>query len=154
MYSSGSEAPHIIVLDSLGGDQITAVNNVRNYLCLELQNNKWLGVELSDQLKTSFNEIRTIVPKKPEQDNGSDCGLFLLHYVEKIFENVHKFLSPDLFDLSTWFTMQEVGEKRGNIAALIRRLANDQGINPSFPDIKLAENSQGKLLKLFKVEIV
>ena len=29
---------------------------------------------------------RELVAKKPEQENFSDCGIYLLHYVEKILE--------------------------------------------------------------------
>ena len=34
----------------------------------------------------SKKEMKTLRPKKPEQENFSDCGIFLLQYVENMFK--------------------------------------------------------------------
>ena len=54
-----------------------------------------------------FKHLKASVPK---QSNSSDCGLFLLHYVEKIFESFHLFLKPEAFiNLDKkWFPLEEV----------------------------------------------
>ena len=33
----------------------------------------------------TFAGMRVVVPKPPQQDNYSDCGVFLLHYVDWMF---------------------------------------------------------------------
>ena len=70
----------IMVLDSLGGDKQSAVTNIRHYLSQE-----WIakyGPE--DQPEFTARKMKTIRPNQPLQENFSDCGIFLLHYVEKI----------------------------------------------------------------------
>lgn len=135
--------PFVIVLDSLGGSKNSAVANLRQYLACEWRNKKCTGQDTSEELEFSSREMRTIWPSKPEQHNGSDCGIFLLHYVEKIFKNVKKFLKPTLPDLTYWFTVEEVASKRANIAELIRTLATEQrpGMNLKLPNIKLVEEN-------------
>ena len=78
------DKPYIVVLDSMGGCKGLAVNNIRQYLEEEWRSRKCLH---ADELQYEFNdrEMKTLKPTKPEQQNYSDCGLFLLHYVEKIF---------------------------------------------------------------------
>ena len=78
--------PLFIVLDSLGGNKSAAVNNIRHYLAQEWilkEGSKQPDVECPD---FSSKMMKTIRPKKPEQENFSDCGIYLLHYVEKIFQ--------------------------------------------------------------------
>jgi len=130
--------PFVIVLDSLGGSKNSAVNNLRQYLAQEWKNKMCTGQDTSEEFEFSAREMRTIHPSKPEQDNGSDCGLFLLHYVENMFKNVEQFLWPTLPDISDWFTVEEVAWKRKNIAELLRTLASEQrpGVNLNFPKIK------------------
>jgi len=135
--------PFVIVLDSLGGSKNSAVNNLRQYLAQEWRKKMCTGQDTSEEFAFSAREMRTIQPSKPEQDNGSDCGLFLLNYVENMFKNVEQFLWPTLPDMSDWFTVEEVAWKRKNIAELIRTLASEQrpGVNLNFPKIKfVAEN--------------
>jgi hypothetical protein len=36
--------------------------------------------------------MRLVKPKKPLQDNFTDCGVYLLHYVEKIFSKYSTYL--------------------------------------------------------------
>ena len=79
---NGDGEPLFLVLDSLGGGKSGAVENIRHYLEQE-----WLAKhpELA-QVSFSKKEMKTLRPEKPEQENFSDCGIFLLHYVEKIFK--------------------------------------------------------------------
>ena len=74
----------VMVLDSLGGEKQSAVTNIRQYLTQE-----WiakLGTE--DQPDFSARSMKTMRPSPSLQDNFSDCGIFLLHYVEKILQRL------------------------------------------------------------------
>ena len=65
-------------------------------------------VESSDS--TSRDVGMHLKASVPKQSNSSDCGLFLLHYAEKIFEFIHVFLKPEAFiNLDKkWFPLEEV----------------------------------------------
>jgi len=114
--------PLFLVLDSLGGNKTAAVTNIRKYLNVEWSQK----VNAFDDVDFSSEQMKTIRPKKPEQENFSDCGIFLLHYVEKIFESLPQFFWRNSLERATgvnWFTAEEISGKRGNIAKLIRSLA-------------------------------
>lgn len=70
----------------------------------------------------------TLRPVKPEQPNYSDCGIYLLHYVEKIFGSVAQFYWPCTLNSldSDWFPLEEVARKRDDLARLIRDLSKEQ----------------------------
>lgn len=74
--------PLFLVLDSLeslGGKK--SVKNLRLYIKRE-----WLAKNPGrPEVSFSKKKMRTVRPRKPEQENFTDCGIFLLHYVEKIF---------------------------------------------------------------------
>ena len=72
----------IIVLDSLGRAQQEAVSNICLYLAEEWKMMLGSDVEYPNISKN----MRIIRPEKPEQINGFDCGIYLLLYVEKIFQ--------------------------------------------------------------------
>ena len=40
-----------------------------------------------------------VYPKIPLQDNGYDCGIIVLLFVESVLGNFNQFLHPDLPDL-------------------------------------------------------
>ena len=65
-------------------------------------------------------------PKVPQQPNFSDCGLFLLQYVESLFKSPIKDFSLPIKSLKKWFPNQEMRNKRHDIAELIRKLAAEQ----------------------------
>ena len=71
----------MLVLDSMGGSNTIAVNNIRLYLREE-----WKA-KMKDQDQTFADaEIEVVAPMKPEQDNYTDCGIYLLEYVERMFK--------------------------------------------------------------------
>ena len=72
----------MIVLDSMGGNKTEAVSNIRHYLAAE-----WKAKMCADEEEFEFSskEMRTVRPSKPEQENYTDCGIYLLHYIEKMF---------------------------------------------------------------------
>jgi len=122
--------PFFIILDSLGESKTTAVNNVRSYL-----EHEWEAKMLED-VDFSKNSMRTLRPIKPEQHNYSDCGIYLLHYVEKIFSSVAQFYWPETVNTlnDKWFPLSEVASKRSVLAQLIRTLNEDQR-SPGEPEV-------------------
>ena len=51
------------------------------------------------EVEFSSKSMRVVRPVKPEQTNYSDCGIYLLHYVEKIFNRSDFYtISLTLFD--------------------------------------------------------
>ena len=74
----------VMVLDSLGGEKQSAVTNIRQYLTQE-----WIAkFSTEDQPEFSARRMKTMRPSPPLQDNSSDCGIFLLHSVEKILKRL------------------------------------------------------------------
>ena len=69
-------------MDSMGRSNISNKFSsfLRNFLKKEYKNKKRLNIEFND------NQIVTLTPVVPEQPNGYDCGIFVLHYVEKFLE--------------------------------------------------------------------
>ena len=75
----------MIVLDSMGGAQSASVFFIRQYLAEEWKA-KMCGENDEEEYKFTEEQMETIRPKKPQQKNSFDCGIFLLHYMEKIFQ--------------------------------------------------------------------
>eukprot|EP00092_Neocalanus_flemingeri_P039130 GFUD01042592.1.p1 GENE.GFUD01042592.1~~GFUD01042592.1.p1 ORF type:complete len:792 (-),score=267.30 GFUD01042592.1:12-2387(-) len=120
------EKPFLVVLDSLGGDNEDVVDMIKGYLV----------IELSSQMG---KKMAVVYPRKPLQDNYTDCGVFLLHYVEKIIERPDQMLFLGrVTDLKDWFPLSEVKNKRKDMAKLIRKVAEDQLLPsqaPALPDL-------------------
>ena len=68
----------MVVLDSMGGKQKLAVTKILLYL-----HSEWKS-KMSKECEFSPEEIRVLRPKIPEQKNLTDCGVYLLEYMEKI----------------------------------------------------------------------
>lgn len=112
--------PCILIMDSLRGPaRSTVVKTLREYLEVEWEVRK--GTQRSfgkDMMKGSS-------PRVPQQDNFSDCGVYILQYVESFFENpVVSFQLP--VNLSDWFPQQRMKTKREEIKDLILRIKDQQ----------------------------
>lgn len=69
------------------------------------------------------------IVKVPQQLNFTDCGLFLLQYVEQFFkEPIQDFRLP-IKSLLNWFPQDIVTRKREDISNLIKQLMTLQGVN-------------------------
>ncbi|KAL1596970.1 hypothetical protein SLS60_008552 [Paraconiothyrium brasiliense] len=80
------DQPVIVVLDSLGGGaKSPAVRVLKEYMIAEGQEKR--GMEA----KISQNAYYAKESQIPQQQNFSDCGVYLLGYAQKFFEN------PDVF---------------------------------------------------------
>ena len=123
-----STTPSILVLDSMGGNQDKAACLFRDFLCVEMRN-------------VLVNKSIPIIHRKvPTQQNGFDCGLFVLSYAERVIEDLKSFVlearSKD--GLSSWFSAIQVNNKREEVAALIRKLSIEQAEDriPVIPEIE------------------
>ncbi|KAJ6633717.1 hypothetical protein lerEdw1_014317 [Lerista edwardsae] len=86
---------------------------------------RYLEVEWEAKRKTcrefSKSAVVDFCPRVPKQDNSSDCGVYLLQYVETFFQNpIVNFELP--MHLERWFPRQVVRSKREEIRDLILQL--------------------------------
>ncbi|XP_031436669.1 sentrin-specific protease 6 isoform X2 [Clupea harengus] len=111
-----SKQPCILIMDSLGHGKATVVNILKEYLEEEWRVRK--GTQRSFEMNGSS-------PLVPQQNNLSDCGVYLLQYVESFFESpLQSFKAP--IDLSDWFPQKCVATKRKEIRQLILKIQNQQ----------------------------
>ncbi|XP_067849200.1 sentrin-specific protease 7 isoform X2 [Heptranchias perlo] len=111
--------PCILIMDSLrAASQLHTVKILREYLQVEWEVKRGQHNFMADKMKGS-------VPRVPKQDNSSDCGIYLLQYVESFFQNpITNFELP--LQLDKWFLRQEVKKKREEIRDLILQLHSQQ----------------------------
>lgn len=112
--------PCLLVMDSL---KLSYHDNVcrliRDYLQVE-----WEVRRKSPRLFTS-DTMKSFNCRVPQQDNSSDCGLYLLQYVESFLQNpVVHFDIP--LRLESWFPRQRARQKRDEIRSLIMSLHQSQ----------------------------
>ncbi|OCT58462.1 hypothetical protein XELAEV_18002134mg [Xenopus laevis] len=108
--------PCILLMDSLRGpSRSTVVKTLREYLEVE-----W---EVRKGSKRSFSKdlMKGSSPRVPQQNNFSDCGVYILQYVESFFENsIQSFDLP--MNLMDWFPQQRMKTKREEIRNIILTL--------------------------------
>ncbi|XP_073425407.1 sentrin-specific protease 6 isoform X2 [Dendrobates tinctorius] len=113
LKSSFCKQPCILLMDSLRGpSRSNVVKTLREYLEVE-----W---EVKKGSKRSFSKdyMKGSNPRVPQQNNFSDCGVFVLQYVESFFENpIQSFDLP--MNLTNWFPQQRMKTKREEIRTLI-----------------------------------
>ncbi|XP_036890255.1 sentrin-specific protease 6 isoform X5 [Sturnira hondurensis] len=112
--------PCILLMDSLRGpSRSNVVKILREYLEVE-----W---EVKKGSKRSFSKdvMKGSNPKVPQQNNFSDCGVYVLQYVESFFENpILNFELP--VNLANWFPPPRMKTKREEIRNIILKLQEDQ----------------------------
>ncbi|NWS96937.1 SENP7 protease, partial [Mionectes macconnelli] len=108
--------PCILILDSLkAGSVQKTVQVLREYLEMEWEAKRKTHREFS---KSTMIDL---CPRVPKQDNSSDCGVYLLQYVESFFQNpIVNFEEP--LHLENWFPRQLIRSKREEIRDLILQL--------------------------------
>ncbi|NXE91864.1 SENP7 protease, partial [Menura novaehollandiae] len=108
--------PCILILDSLkAGSVQKTVQVLREYLEVEWEAKRKTHREFS---KSTMIDL---CPRVPKQDNSSDCGVYLLQYVESFFQNpIVNFEQP--LHLENWFPRQLIRNKREEIRDLILQL--------------------------------
>lgn len=85
-YVLPADQPTIITFDSLGAARPSAVKVLRAYLLEEAQSKQSLELDHKDIKGMTAKEI-------PLQPNFSDCGLYLLAYMEKFTQDPETFVS-------------------------------------------------------------
>ncbi|XP_006775040.1 PREDICTED: sentrin-specific protease 7 isoform X6 [Myotis davidii] len=108
--------PCILILDSLKAASIqNTVQNLREYLEVEWE------VKRKTHREFSKANMVDLCPKVPKQDNSSDCGVYLLQYVESFFKDpIVNFELP--IHLEKWFPRHVIKTKREDIRELILKL--------------------------------
>ncbi|XP_054256665.1 sentrin-specific protease 7 [Indicator indicator] len=108
--------PCILILDSLNTGSVQKTAQIlREYLEVEWEAKRKTHREFS---KSTMVDLCPTVPK---QDNSSDCGVYLLQYVESFLQNpIVNFEQP--LHLKKWFPRQLIRSKREEIRDLILQL--------------------------------
>jgi sentrin-specific protease 6/sentrin-specific protease 7 len=97
-----SKSPAIIIFDSLRIASKTRVAaTLREFLQLEYDHKKVLPIGNLERKLYNIDTIHTIEAAVPQQKNYSDCGLYVLQYIESYF--VHR-SSKMNFPLSSTFS--------------------------------------------------
>ena len=123
--------PCILTFDSLaGGSKARTHQTLREYLTCEWKT-KMVKEGKEERVFTRDN-MPGGSPKVQQQPNFSDCGIYLLQYVESFFKDPISDYSLPIKSLTEWFTKDEVENKRNNIATLIRDLAASQNPGKQF----------------------
>ncbi|NXE61276.1 SENP7 protease, partial [Calcarius ornatus] len=108
--------PCILILDSLKACSVQkTVQVLREYLEVEWE------VKRKTHREFSKSTMIDLCPRVPKQYNSSDCGVYLLQYVESFFQNpIVNFEQP--LHLENWFPRQLIRNKREEIRDLILQL--------------------------------
>ncbi|XP_024912487.1 sentrin-specific protease 6 isoform X2 [Cynoglossus semilaevis] len=112
--------PCILIMDSLRGPaRSTVVKTLREYLEVE-----W-AVRKGTERSFGKEVMKGSSPRVPQQDNFSDCGVYVLQYVESFFQNpIRNFQLP--LNLGDWFPQQRMRRKREEIRELILEIQTQQ----------------------------
>ncbi|XP_037959959.1 sentrin-specific protease 6-like [Teleopsis dalmanni] len=114
--------PLILIFDSLAGaGRSRVVATLRDYLSCEYK------LKMANATPHVFNKenMPGHCVKVPQQTNSTDCGLFLLQYVEQFFKDpVTDYRLP--IKLCNWFDTLTVTRKREEISNLLQQLLNEK----------------------------
>ncbi|XP_054618549.1 sentrin-specific protease 6 [Dunckerocampus dactyliophorus] len=115
--------PCILIMDSLRGPtRSTVVRTLREYLEVEWE------VRKGSHRTFGKDVMKGSSPRVPQQDNFSDCGVYILQYVESFFENpITSFHIP--MNLAEWFPQQRMKTKREEIRSLILHIQERQEVD-------------------------
>ena len=102
------ECPVILLLDSLeDGMKDEVVANLREYLACEWRERMVVGQGQGVRLFQQ-SSMPHFCPDIPQQPNLTDCGLYLLEYVEAFFRTPIQDFSVPIASLASWFTADQV----------------------------------------------
>ncbi|XP_021323225.2 sentrin-specific protease 6 isoform X3 [Danio rerio] len=116
--SDVSKKPCILIMDSLtSSGRSSEVQILQQYLQEEWR------VKMGSQ--QSFEKMHGWSPIVPKQDNYTDCGIYLLQYVESFLKDPPQAFHHNM-DLKGWFSQRTVKRKRLQIKELILKLHRQQ----------------------------
>ncbi|RWS28765.1 sentrin-specific protease 6-like protein [Leptotrombidium deliense] len=114
--------PCIIYMDSLGiaRERPRLSEPIRHFLSMEWQKKK------GTQLTFSKAALPDHYPRVPYQTNTTDCGLFVLQYVEQFLKDPN-FVLNNLASvkLEEWFPLSVIDTKRQHLRDLIEQLRDE-----------------------------
>ncbi|WCJ18862.1 Cysteine proteinases superfamily protein [Euphorbia peplus] len=120
--------PCILHMDSIRGSHRGLKNLIQSYLCEEWKERQ---SEILDDVSSKFSCLRFIPFELPQQGNSFDCGLFVLHYLERFLEEVPVDFNPFAITQSSrfltekWFPPEEASLKRTQIRMLMCEIMED-----------------------------
>ncbi|KAG5114031.1 hypothetical protein JHK82_037300 [Glycine max] len=149
-----SKVPCILHMDSLKGSHKGLKNVFQSYLCEEWKERHSNVVE---DVSSKFLHLRFISLELPQQENLYDCGLFLLHYVERFLEEAPINFNPFMITKSSiffhfnfssgiiavvsciqlnsnWFPPLEVSLKRSHIQSVIYDIFENNSLQAPHTD--------------------
>ncbi|KAG5874832.1 hypothetical protein JTB14_009289 [Gonioctena quinquepunctata] len=137
------QQPCILIFDSLAGaNRSRVVATLRDYLTCEYK------AKLGKERIYDKNIIKGANPKVPQQNNFTDCGLYVLQYVEQFFKDPIKDYHIPIKEIKNWFEEITVTKKREDLAILIKSLMREYGKDIRLlPDIAFP-TINGKLVEL------
>ena len=111
----------------MGNGQDEAISVVLQYLEAEWNTN--VNIDKSKAI-LPFDSSRMVLvtPECPGQPDLSSCGLYLLQYIGKVFEDVDKFSMLQSYkNIKSWTNDEEMKKKRSDIASQLKRISKEQG---------------------------
>ncbi|GIY58462.1 hypothetical protein CDAR_31522, partial [Caerostris darwini] len=118
------EMPCICIFDSLSGPNRWRIPaTLREYLEMEWKMKKGTK-KIFDR-----NTMQGFIMKCPQQNNFSDCGTYLLQFVESFFENPIPYFANPMPDLTNWFSEPKISKKRQELRDLILSIHQEQTEN-------------------------
>ncbi|XP_076176267.1 uncharacterized protein LOC143151224 isoform X2 [Ptiloglossa arizonensis] len=113
------KVPCILIFDSLAGaSRARVVATLRDYLSCEYV------AKMGSEKVFSKDTIKGASLKVPQQSNFTDCGLYVLQYVESFFKNPIKNYTLPIKTLKNWFEEITVTRKREELSKLLIKLVN------------------------------
>ncbi|XP_060818194.1 uncharacterized protein LOC132908307 isoform X2 [Bombus pascuorum] len=111
------KVPCILIFDSLAGaSRARVVATLRDYLSCEYV------AKMGNEKVFSKDTIKGASLKVPQQSNFTDCGLYVLQYVESFFKNPIKDYTLPIKTLKNWFEEIVVTRKREELSKLLINL--------------------------------
>uniref|UniRef100_A0A3Q2CIY4 SUMO specific peptidase 6a n=1 Tax=Cyprinodon variegatus TaxID=28743 RepID=A0A3Q2CIY4_CYPVA len=122
--------PCILIMDSLRGpSRSNVVKTLRLRVVFRYLEVEW-EVRRGSQRSFGKDVMKGSSPRVPQQDNFSDCGVYVLQYVESFFELQNPIPSFQLpMNLSDWFPQQRMKTKRLEIKELILKIKDQQELD-------------------------
>lgn len=115
----------VLIFDSVKGSsarRATTMRHIKDFL-----HSEW-DAKYKDQMQFIKSSIITNSVKCPQQSNATDCGLFLLEFMERFFVGADPIVDFRLpLDKSDWFDPKIVKHKRKLIAMDIQNLMHESG---------------------------
>jgi len=115
--------PAIITFDSLGAPHPPTIRILKHYLREE-------AIAKRNGLEFDESQLKGMTAKQiPQQDNFSDCGLFLLGYMDKFLESPKEFVEKVVkreYDIKKDWPRMDPSEMRTSLRTLIQKLHLEQ----------------------------